>query len=131
MEQFVRYLLISDKADTDETSAGTTADDDYDEEDADDVRFVESHHRHFDAFMEQEVPGKRYFSRIRGVPSAKRREHSKLAVSRYWQPEPIGQTREAIDIYILCVERQADRATIPEQKSRRARRITSKGCFSL
>ena len=33
VEQFTRYLLISDKADTDETSAGTTADDDYDEDD--------------------------------------------------------------------------------------------------
>ena len=95
VEQFTRYLLISDKADTDETSAGTTADDDHNEEDADDARFVESHHRHFDLFMEQEPPGKRYFSRMRGVPSAKRREHSKLAVSRYWQPEPIGNTREA------------------------------------
>ena len=116
VEQFTRYLLISDKADSDETSAGTTADDDHDEEDGDDVRFVESTHRHFDAFMEEEPTGKRYFARIRGVPSAKRREHSKLAVSRYWQPEPIGNTREDMDSYLLRVERQADSATIPEGK---------------
>ena len=115
VEQFVRYLIISDR-DSDDTGAGTTADEDYDEEeDADDVRFVESHHRHFDAFMEQEPPGKRYFARIRGVPSAKRREHSKLAVSRYWQPEPIGNTREAVDSYILRAERQADSASAQEK----------------
>ena len=95
VEQFVRYLFIIDRADADESGAGATTDEDFDEENADETRFVESTHRHFDAFMEQEPPGKRYLSRVRGLPSAKRREHSKLAVSRYWQPEPIGQTREA------------------------------------
>ena len=36
-------------------------------DDADDEeRFVEEHHRHFDAFMEQERPGTRYPARMRG-----------------------------------------------------------------
>ena len=58
--------------------------------------FFEVDHKHLDGCNEQEPPGKRYPARIRGAYSAKRREHSKLAVSRYANPEPIGQTREAV-----------------------------------
>ena len=86
----IRTYLVPTKA-----AGGCIADDFC--EDGDDAeeeeRFVEEHHRHFDAFMEQEPPGKRYPARMRGAFSAKRREHSKLAVSRYANPEPIGQMR--------------------------------------
>ena len=86
--------MLSDAADSQLPNAdGCTADDfaedgdDVDEED----RFVEVNHRNFDAFMEREPPGKRYTARMRGAYSTKRRAHSKLAVSRYANPEPIGQ----------------------------------------
>ena len=99
VEQFNRYLIMSDThlSGADSTAGGCTADDFYEDgDDADDEeRYVEVNHRHFDNFMEQEPPGKRYPARMRGAYSAKRREHSKLAVSRYANPEPIGQTREA------------------------------------
>ena len=97
VEQFVRYLLVSltHVSSADKTAGGCIADDFYEDgDDADEEeRFVEEHHRHFDAFMEQEPPGKRYPARMRGAFSAKRREHSKLAVLRYANPEPIGQMR--------------------------------------
>ena len=99
VEQFVRYLLVSDThvSSADKTAGGCIADDFYEDgDDADEEeRFVEVDHRHFDHFMEQEPPGKRYPARMRGAFSAKRREHSKLAVSRYANPEPKGTTREA------------------------------------
>lgn len=98
--------MLSDAADTHLSSAdGCTADDfcedgdDVDEED----RFVEVSHRHFDAFMEQEPPGKRYPPRMRGAYSTKRRAHSKLAVSRYANPEPIGQTPLFSRQFIMAV----------------------------
>ena len=88
--------MLSDSADSQLSNDGCIADDFAEVLDGDDVdeedRFVEVHHRHFDAFMEQEPPGKRYPPRMRGAYSTKRRAHSKLAVSRYANPEPIGQT---------------------------------------
>ena len=97
VEQFVRYLLLSEThvSSADKTAGGCIADDFY--EDGDDAeeeeRLVDVNHRHFDAFREQESAGRRYPARMRGAFSAKRREHSKLAVSRYASPEPIGQMR--------------------------------------
>ena len=87
--------MLSDAADSQLSNVDGCIADDF-AEDGDDVdeedRFVEVNHRHFDAFMEQEPPGKRYPARMRGAYSTKRRAHLKLAVSRYANPEPIGQT---------------------------------------
>ena len=58
VEQFVRYLLLSEThvSSADKTTGGCIADDFY--EDGDDAeeeeRLVDVNHRHFDAFMEQE-----------------------------------------------------------------------------
>ena len=98
VEQFNRYLILSDLVDSHLSSAdGCTAHDFYEDgDDADEEeRFVEEHQWHFDAFVEQERPGTRYPARMRGAYSARRRKHSKLAVPRYANPEPIGETREA------------------------------------
>ena len=87
VEQFTRYLLISDKADTDETSAGTTADDDYDEEDADDVRFVESTHRHSQSRSEtraRRIISKGCFWLWRGMPTALPHLSWRTAASRWF-----------------------------------------------
>ena len=93
IEQYNRYLLVTDRADDDAyRGCGVEPDDDYAE---DTSRFVETDHRHHDAFMEGQPPGKTYAARWKGVASAKRRLHSRLGVSRTQWFEPIGQTRES------------------------------------
>ena len=91
IEQFNRYLHL-DTRDAELTGASCVGHDEVD--DAEDTRFVETDHRHFDAFMEGEPPGKKYQARRSGVPSAKRRMHARLGVTRTWNMEPIGKTRE-------------------------------------
>ena len=91
IEQFNRYLHL-DTRDAELTGASCVGHDEVD--DAEDTRFVETDHRHFDAFMEGEPPGKTYRARGSGVPSAKRRMHARLGVTRTWNMEPIGKTRE-------------------------------------
>ena len=90
MEQFNRYLYLlqDDTRVPDITSENTR-------EEEEDIRFVDTDHRHYDAFMEIEVPAAMYPARLKGVLSAKRRMHSRLAVNRTSFLEPIGQTREA------------------------------------
>jgi len=95
IEQFNRYLHM-DTRDAELTGASCVGHDEVD--DAEDTRFVETDHRHFDAFMEGEPPGKTYRARGSGVPSAKRRMHARLGVTRTWNMEPIGKTRE---VFIL------------------------------
>lgn len=94
IEQFNRYLLLSDKIDNDVyRGCGIEPEEDDDVEDSSD-RFVETDHRHYDAFMEGQPPGKTYASRWKGVDTAKRRGHSRLGVAKTQHLEPIGRTRE-------------------------------------
>jgi hypothetical protein len=93
IEQFNRYLLLtSDKVDNDVYRGCGIEPEEDDVEDSSE-RFVETDHRHYDAFMEGQPPGKTYASRWKGVDSAKRRAHSRLGVSRTQHLEPIGRTR--------------------------------------
>ena len=43
--------------------------------------FVETDHRHYDAWMEGQPPDKTYASRWKGVDAAKKRAHSRLGVA--------------------------------------------------
>ena len=82
MEQFNRYLLVSsDRIDIDAYRGCGIEPEDDDMEDSSD-RFVETDHRHYDAFMEGQPPGKMYASRWKGVDAAKRRSHSRLGVAK-------------------------------------------------
>ena len=92
IEQFNQYLLVVDSADSDAyRGCGVEPDDD----DAGDTsRFVETDHRHDDAFMEDQPEGKTHAVRLKGVASAKRRLHSRLGVAKTQHLEPIGRTRE-------------------------------------
>ena len=92
IEQFNRYLHVH-TPDADLPGASCVGHDEVDD-DEEDTRFVETEHRHFDAFMEGEPPGKKYQARGTGVPSAKRRMHARLGVTRTCNLEPIGRTRE-------------------------------------
>ena len=65
------------------------------DDDEDDARHVLRDHRHYDEFMENEPVGKRYLARMTGVPSARRRHHARLGVSRVAFLEPIGASRES------------------------------------
>ena len=93
IEQFNRYLLVSDRIDNDAYRGCGIEPEEDDVEDSSD-RFVETNHRHYDAFMEGQPPGKTYASRWKGVDTAKRRAHSRLGVARTQHLEPIGHTRE-------------------------------------
>ena len=95
IEQFNRYLLVSDRIDNDDKylGCGIEPDEDNDVEDSSN-RFVETDHRHYDAFMEGQPPGSMYASRWKGVHTAKRRAHSRLGIAKTQHLEPIGGTRE-------------------------------------
>ena len=95
VEQFNRYMVVVDRAENDDVYCGCGVEPADDLDDAEDTsRFVESEHRHYDEFCESQPPGKTYASRCKGVPSAKRRLHSRLGVARTQWFEPIGNTRE-------------------------------------
>ena len=95
IEQYNRYLVIADKTEGEVSPCGGVSHAVDDDDDVDESsRFVETEHRHYDEFMEGQAEGKRYLARWKGVPSAKRRLHSRLGVARTQFFEPIGQTRE-------------------------------------
>ena len=94
IEQFNRYLLVSsDRIDNDRYIGCGIEPEEGDVEDSPD-RLVETDHRHYDAFMGTQPPGKTYASRWKGVDTAKRRAHSRLGVAKTQHLEPIGRTRE-------------------------------------
>ena len=88
-EQINRYCMVLDTRDR-ELKNMTMEDND-----EDDARHVLRDHRHYDEFMENEPVGKRYLARMTGVPSARRRHHARLGVSRVAFLEPIGASRES------------------------------------
>jgi len=90
IEQYNRYCIVLGAADTD-APARMTEESIMDEIDE---RVVDPDHRHYDRDMEGAPVGKRYLSRAKGVPSVRRRMHSRLAVSRIKAVEPIGESRE-------------------------------------
>ena len=64
-------------ASTDETTEDTRFDEDEDETRS----YDDSTHRHYDPVMETVAPGTKYLS-SKSIPSARRRQHNRLAVSR-------------------------------------------------
>ena len=82
IEQFNRYLLVSsDRSDNDRYIGCGIEPEEDDAEDSPD-RFVETDHRHYDAWMEGQPPGKTWASRWKGVDQ----EKSALSV-RSWIPQ--------------------------------------------
>ena len=78
IKQFNRYLLVSDRIDNDACRGGGIESEENDDVEDSPNRLVETDHRHYDAFMEGQPPGKTYASRWKGVDTAKRRGHSRL-----------------------------------------------------
>ena len=96
IEQFNRFLVVTEDTADSSTFRCSGIEEAEDDDDAvDSSRFVENEHRHYDPYMENQAPGKRYLARWKGVPSARRRMHSRLGVARVQHMEPIGTTRES------------------------------------
>ena len=72
----LRYFLFV-AANVDETTEDTRFDEDEDETRS----YDDSTHRHYDPVMETVAPGTKYLS-SKSIPSARRRQHNRLAVSR-------------------------------------------------
>ena len=64
-------------ASVDETTEDTRIDEDQDETRS----YDDTTHRHYDPAMEMVAPGTKYLS-SKSIPSARRRQHNRLAVSR-------------------------------------------------
>mgnify|MGYP001400030875 CR=1 FL=1 len=90
VEQFNRYLTSgdSDNAKTSQTAEDTI------EDVPEDAPPTETHHRHYDEFMENTAPGKHFPSTAQHLPGCKRRMNSRLGVSRTPMIEPVGPSRE-------------------------------------
>lgn len=128
IEQFNRYLFVSsDRVDNDAYRGCGIEPEEDDVEDSSD-RFVETDHRHYDAFMEGQPPGKTYASRWKGVDAAKRRSHSRLGVAKTQHLEPIGRTRERFyqQRLILCLPWYSE--TAPCSSRRPAAQSRLLGC---
>ena len=81
-------------ANVDETTEDTRFDEDEDETRS----YDDSAHRHYDPVMETVAPGTKYRS-SKSIPSARRRQHNRLAVSRTPFIQPVfgeyGNTKNA------------------------------------
>ena len=94
VEQFNRYCVLTDA--TSNASANLTAEDtiDVDEEGADPYTVVDPNHRNYDLRMERAPAGMQFPSTMPGVAGARRRQDSRLGVSRPPLLEPSGSGRE-------------------------------------
>ena len=88
VEQFNRYFWCGEIND----EANPTIEDTC--EDEDDALPVERHHKHFDEFAEEVLPGSGFQSTTKHVPGARKRKQARLGVSRTPILEPIGEIRE-------------------------------------
>ena len=94
IEQFNRYCALMDA--TSAAAANLTAENtiDVDEEDANPYKLVECDHRNYDLQMERTPAGTQFPSTAPGVAGARRRQDSRLGVSRPPLLEPAGSGRE-------------------------------------
>ena len=90
IEQFQRYFSLAGDRGEERTSVTleNTA------EDEEDVVERQPHHRHYDEFAEDVVPGSLFQSVRQGVGGARKRKCARLGVSRVPFIEPLGDKRE-------------------------------------